>query len=125
MARKIIYILMSMIVLISINGCYRDVEEELYPNSNSTVCDTANATYGKVLTVIQNNWYSCHKASSSEGNVNLEGYTNLKGYADNGKLIGAITWTPGFSPMPKGGNKLNDCDIANIKSWINQGALNN
>jgi mono/diheme cytochrome c family protein len=125
MARKIIYVLMSMIVLISINGCYKDVEEVLYPATNATACDTANATYTKVLTIIQTNCYSCHSGTSPLGNVNLEGYANLKSYADNGKLIGAITWAPGFSQMPKGGNKLNDCDIANIQSWINQGALNN
>jgi uncharacterized membrane protein len=125
MARKIIYVLMSMMFLISINGCYKDVEEVLYPAANAAACDTTNATYTKVLTIIQNNCYSCHKASSSEGNVNLEGYANVKNYADNGKLIGVITRAPGFSPMPKGGNKLNDCDIANIKSWINQGSLNN
>ena len=108
------------------NGCYYDVEEELYPKSNAgSTCDTSNATYTKVLTILQNNCYSCHKASSSLGNVNIEGYANVKSYADNGKLLGVITWASGFSPMPKGGNKLNDCDIKNIQAWINNGSLNN
>ncbi|MEP7170001.1 MAG: hypothetical protein ABI855_11575, partial [Bacteroidota bacterium] len=74
MARKIIHFLMSMMILISINGCYKDVEEVLYPTANTTACDTTDATYTKVLTIIQNNGYSCHSGSSPLGNINLEGY---------------------------------------------------
>jgi len=31
----------------------------------------------------------------------------------------------GYYPMPKGGNKLSDCEINQVKNWINAGALNN
>lgn len=54
----------------------------------------------------------------------LEGHTNLQKVAVNGRLYAAISHT-GPSPMPKGGNKLSDCDIQLIKSWIDNGILNN
>jgi uncharacterized membrane protein len=125
MVRKIIYVV-GIVILVTISSCYNDVEEELYPTTgNPTQCDTSNATYTTVQSILQNNCYSCHSGSAPSGNVNLEGYANVKSYADNGKLIGVITWAPGFPPMPQGGNKLNECDIAKIQSWINQGTLNN
>ena len=126
MKSNIKYKITGIIFLLLANGCYYDVEEELYPVSNAVQCDTANATYSsKVQPVIQNNCYTCHSGSAPQGNVNLEGFANLKSFADNGMLIGVITHAPGFPPMPQGGNKLNACDIMNIQTWINQGALNN
>jgi len=49
----------------------------------------------------------------------------LRILALNGTLAGAIEHTPGFTPMPQFGDKLSDCNIAIIKAWINNGALNN
>lgn len=66
----------------------------------------------------------CHKPGSLSGNVNLVGYSNIMIQVNNGRLLGSISQQPGFSPMPKGG-KLSDCQITQIKSWINAGAKNN
>jgi mono/diheme cytochrome c family protein len=105
-------------------GCYYDNKEDLYPSV--TACDTADVTYsGKVLSVIQENCYACHGSASTLGNVNLDGYSNLKACAESGKLLGAIEHQNGFSPMPQGGNRLSDCDIAVIKNWISNGTVNN
>lgn len=127
--KKILYMMLLLGSVMMINGCYYDIGEELYPSSSGTSgtnCDTLNSTYsGKVLAIIQNNCYSCHTGSSPSGNVNLQGYSNLKTYADNGKLIGTITHASGFSPMPLGGSKLSSCDIKVIQTWINNGTLNN
>ena len=112
------------IALVSLmSGCYYDNKADLYPSN--TTCDPGAVTYaGKVLSIIQSNCYSCHGSGSAQGNVNLDGYTNLKAYADNGKLMGAIEHKTGYSPMPQGG-KLSDCDIAVIQKWISEGTLNN
>ena len=67
----------------------------------------------------------CHSASSAMGSVNLDGYAQVKTYADNGKLYGVITHASGFSPMPKNSPKMSDCDIAIIKRWIDDGKQNN
>lgn len=118
---KNLTILMSMMVLAS--GCYYDNAQDLYPAQ--AACDPGVTTYsGKVLSIIQTNCYSCHGGGSTLGNVNLDGYANLKAYADNGKLLGTIEHKSGFSPMPQGGT-LNSCDIAVIKKWISEGTLNN
>jgi len=117
----IISVVMSGIGLLT--GCYYDNQEDLYPK---TTCDVASVTYaGNVLSIIRSNCYSCHNATAQLGNVNLEGYANLKIYSDNGKLAGVIDHQSGFSPMPQGGTKLSDCDIAIIKKWIAGGAGNN
>ena len=107
-----------------LSGCYYDNREDLYPTN--VACDTSAVTYsGSVLSIIQNNCYGCHGSGNTLGNVNLDGYTNLKAYADNGKLAGVINHSPGFSPMPQGGNKLSSCNISTIEKWISDGSPDN
>jgi len=123
--KKLIIYFVVMFGLIFLGGCYYDVAEELYP-STETFCDTTNITYSaKVLPLIQNNCYSCHSGAAPSGNVSLDSYTNLKIYADNGKLMGVISHASGYSPMPQGGNKMSSCEISTIQTWINNGTLNN
>lgn len=108
-----------------ITGCYYDNEEELYPDQNQA-CGTVTVSYANdIAPLIQNNCLTCHSAAANMGSVTLEGYTNAKTYAGNGKLYGVVSHSPGYSPMPKGGTKLSDCSIAIIKRWIDDGAPNN
>ncbi|MBX7243144.1 MAG: hypothetical protein K1X92_15475 [Bacteroidia bacterium] len=119
---KIIIILGLLTGLVS--GCYYDNVEFLYPNQNS--CDTTNVTYnGKIAPLLQTNCNGCHSQSSASGNVVLEGYSNVKAQVTNGKLYGSISYAQGVSPMPKNGTKLSDCDISNVKRWIDAGAPEN
>ncbi len=112
-----------LFVITMLASCYYDVEEELYGTLD---CSTAGVTYsGEVLSIISANCYTCHDAASNFGNITLEGYDNLKKYADSGQLLGAIKREPGFSPMPRNAAPLLDCDIAKIEKWIADGALNN
>ena len=114
-------ILIGVATLLS--GCYYDNAQDLYPAPSA--CDPGTVTYsGKVMSIIQSNCYSCHGGGSNLGGVNLDGYANLKIYADNGKLAGTIEHKTGYSPMPQGG-KLSDCDINVIKKWISDGTQNN
>jgi hypothetical protein len=96
---------------------------ELYP------CDTNNVSYAKhVQPIIQTNCYRCHDANNAVlfGNVHyLDSYDSLKAHIAEGMIIGNIEHAPGFLAMPKGAKKLNDCDIAKIKAWVNQDTLNN
>ncbi|MBN8652934.1 MAG: cytochrome c [Cytophagales bacterium] len=77
-----------------------------------------------VKPIINNQCVGCHKPGSLGGNINLADYTSIKAQVTNGKLVGSITHATGFSPMPQG-TKLSECEINQIKSWINAGALNN
>lgn len=117
--------IVALLIAPLFSACYYDNEEELYP---AVACDTTVTTYAiKVAPLIQQKCMSCHSnsASSAAGIVSLEGHTNLKAVADNGKLMGAITHTPGYSSMPKNEPKLSDCDIAAIQRWVNNGSQNN
>ena len=106
-----------------IGGCYYDVEEEIYPTLE---CETANVTYSEVvLQLLEDNCLVCHSAAANFGNINLEGYDNVKKRVDDGLLIGAIRHEAGFSPMPQGAPQLVECNIEKIEAWIADGAPEN
>jgi mono/diheme cytochrome c family protein len=125
---KYLSILLLLLSLITINtiGCYYDNEEELYPEVSS--CDTAAVSYStKLLPIIEDQCIGCHSAAAYQaagGGYNLEGYTNVKASVDDNTFLPAINHSGNF-PMPKGGNKLDNCTIAQFEAWINAGAPNN
>lgn len=112
----------------SFYGCYFDSEEDLLPDSGSD-CDTLNVTYAaSVAVILDNNCLVCHDNTSATalgGNVKLENYADVKTVADNGKLLGTISHSPGFVTMPQGADKLDECTISTVRKWIEAGALNN
>jgi len=89
-------------------------------------CDTTNVTYSnQIKSLVSNNCQGCHSGNSPGGGINLVQYSDIKAIADNGTFIGTIDHLPGYSAMPKNGNKLTDCQINMVKIWISHGALNN
>lgn len=93
---------------------------------NAATCDTFNVTYNlSVKPIIQNNCQGCHSGSAPSGGINLSTHAGLQAVALNGKLYGAVNHASGYSPMPKNGNKLQQCDIRKIKLWVDAGAPNN
>jgi hypothetical protein len=120
--KKIVFALIFVAIL---SGCYYDRESELY--GAAAPCDSTAVTYSGAISSIlnQNGCIGCHSGSTPSGNINLQGYTNVKTVALNGKLVGAISHDPAYSPMPKGGGKLSTCDINKVKAWVSAGAQNN
>jgi hypothetical protein len=115
------------VLVLLIGSCYYDKEELLYPVDLNS-CDTSNVTYAVSISPIVSQYCTmCHGTSyaTSGGGVKLDDYANLKTYAENGKLLGTIKHDTGFSPMPKGGGMINDCNILIIEKWINNGSPNN
>jgi len=113
--------LFFLMLAIAITGCYYDNEEELY---NCSVNDTRfSTTIGSILTSY--GCKGCHGGAVPSGGINFETHAGVKAMADNGKLYGAITHSPGFEPMPQGGTKMSGCDISKVKAWIDAGAPNN
>jgi hypothetical protein len=108
-------------------SCYYDSKEFLFPQVNNQ-CDTTNVTYANtVVPLLQSYCLSCHAnsvAASFGGNIKLENYSDVKVQADNHKLLGSVAHENGYSPMPMGTSKLDNCKIASIRIWINAGALN-
>ena len=89
-------------------------------------CDTTVFTYsGAVKPIIDNKCVGCHNPANLGGNIDLSMYNPVKTVAVNGKLYGSVAQQTGYSPMPKNGAKLSDCEIRQIQKWINAGSLNN
>ena len=106
-----------------VSACTYDNELDLY---GTITCSTDNMSYSEdILPIITTNCYQCHDAASNFGNVTIEGYESFIEYVNAGTIIGVITHSPGFPPMPSNMPKLLDCEIAKVQSWIEQGALNN
>lgn len=116
--------LFSIIVFIAllVTACYYDNEEELYPDYGR-VCDTLSVTYEpQISTLINNYCISCHGASVAATLGGSIGLYNYKQVSDQAAAVyGAITHSGGYSPMPKGGSKLDDCTIAKLDKWIREG----
>ena len=112
-----------ILLMIAAGSCYYDNEQLLYGEQD---CTDTNATYsGRVSQILATNCLQCHSASAANGGVVLQGYANAKAMAENGRLMGAITHSSGFFPMPKNAPKLRECDIEAIRLWIQNGTQNN
>jgi mono/diheme cytochrome c family protein len=96
------------------------------PMPGTKGCDTTSITYSKtIVPIFQYNCYGCHSTIQPQGNLDLTQYANVKMKVDDGKLLGSITHSIGFVPMPSKDIMLNNCYITQIRKWIESGAPNN
>lgn len=115
-----------LLVCALLNSCYYDKEEEIYPTVKSGCDTTAVMSFEKNISpILKQNCTGCHGGQNPAGGYDFTDHHDAKLVADNGKLIGAISHEPSYSPMPKNGTKLTDCSIAQIKKWVDAGAPNN
>lgn len=99
--------------------------EDLFCSENSP-CDTSMVSYsGDIIPIVNTYCKGCHSGSAPSGNIDLSNYQGVKTQAISGKLVGVVTWSPGFVKMPQGGSQLPQCDQDKIMYWVSQGALNN
>ena len=109
------------IIQLTITSCQYKNEEEFF-------CDTSNVTYsGTIIPILSNNCYRCHGTSSNTGSggIVLQDYNVLKTFAANGKFYGNAAHLPGYIPMPYDGGMLTDCQLRQIKNWVDKGYPNN
>ena len=122
---KMLLWISGIIAVLMLGSCYYDNMEELYPDSG-TGCDTTQITFsGTVMPIMQSHCTGCHSGSAPAGNIPIENYDDVVQMVHNGSLMGSIRFEQGYSPMPKGGNKLSDCNITKLEMWIADGMLNN
>jgi hypothetical protein len=122
-----IFILFIILPAAMVSSCYYDSEEYLYPQTGNQ-CDTTNVTYANaVVPIIKDYCLACHGNSTYTmgGNIKLEDYADIKLRVDDHRLTGSIEHQNGYSPMPMGSRKLDDCKITVIRIWVNAGAPNN
>jgi len=116
---------LSILMGITLAGCYYDKADVINPNAAYITCDTTNVTYSGTIAPIlsNNNCLGCHGSSAI---TQLDTYSAVKSAATSGKLLPAVNWsnTGNYIPMPSGGSKISDCNINKIAAWINQGEKN-
>jgi len=121
---RFVAIIALLAVIMGLSACYYDKEEELYPPI--TQCDTSNVGYqATIVPLMKANCNACHNSSAPSAGIATDNYQGVKTIALNGKLYGSIAHLSGYSAMPKGGNKLSECDIKRVKIWIDMGAPEN
>ena len=117
---KLIFGILFFSALLS--SCTYNKEELLYNNA----CDTSNVKYSvQIVHTLNANCTGCHAGATASGGILLDNYTNVRALALSGRLLGAITHSPGYRAMPDLAPKLPDCRIAEIRTWIRNGMLNN
>ncbi|MBN1337823.1 MAG: hypothetical protein JXA03_00790 [Bacteroidales bacterium] len=95
------------------------------PPIDTLACDSTNVSYpGTVVPILNAYCISCHSGSQPSGGLDFNDYSDLAFVAKNGSLIGSMKHLSGFSPMPKDGNKLSECEIALVEKWINDTVFN-
>lgn len=107
-------------------SCYYDKADILY-NHGVATCDTISTiSYSThVRPILEQKCYSCHSGSGPSGNIAMGTYLTDKALGTNGQLYGTISHASGYSPMPEGEAKMDDCSIAKIKKWVDAGSPNN
>ena len=89
-------------------------------------CDTNNFTYASAIKpIIDQTCKGCHNSALANGGVRLDSYEFIAAVANDGRLLGTISHSGGYTPMPFNGNKLDDCKITQVRKWIEAGSQNN
>ena len=117
-------IIASLIMLILISRCKKQTPDNIQCDTTGWIADSIRYS-NTVAPILSQHCTSCHNNSTQQGNVNLSGYSNVKKYADNKKLLGTMAHLHGYKEMPQNGTKLDQDKICKVKFWIDNGALNN
>jgi hypothetical protein len=126
--KPIFFILALFVTVAFFESCYYDKADVLYPDGKLP-CDTSVvAKFSTDVLPVMNvscNTSGCHNTTAASAGVILDTYAGVKAQVANGRLMGSINQTGGFSAMPKGAAKLNSCTITKLQQWINSGTPNN
>ncbi|MEN9369521.1 MAG: hypothetical protein RI952_386 [Bacteroidota bacterium] len=113
-----------------LSACYYDNFSELNPLIDNG-CDTASTNTISFATQIKpileqqcsTGSTSCHSANSGRDMTTVTAIVN--NYGSN-TFLGSVTWDGSASTMPKNSpTQIDNCSIAFIRLWINQGMNNN
>lgn len=100
-------------------------------------CDSNQFKFSaNILPLLRTNCTGCHSGNNPPSGVDLTTYTNVKALTTNGLnslLYGVVAHLQGYNAMPKcpdpanpnTSRKLPDCEIAQIRKWIQAGVPNN
>ena len=90
----------------------------------STDCDSVNVTFsGSIKPMLTNYCVGCHGINGPSAGISLVNYNDVVNNINT--VWNSVNWVSGTSPMPKGGQKLNQCQIAKLRKWMLDGTPNN
>ena len=112
-------------LVLGLSSCYYDKESELYPPPPCSTTDVKYSTVVKPIVDANCNSAGCHSGTNPGDGYDFTTYSGLQKAALDGTLLGSLEQRSGYSAMPKNGSKLPDCQINQIRIWVNDGAPNN
>jgi len=123
---------LSLLILAAsfLSACYYDNFKELNPLLDNG-CDTASTTSISYATQIKpileqqcsSGSVSCHSANSGRDMTTVTAIINNYGATT---FLGSVIWDGSASTMPKNSpTKIDNCSIAFIRLWVEQGMQNN
>jgi uncharacterized membrane protein len=90
-----------------------------------STCDSNTYTYsGAVSKIMAQRCVGCHSGSNASGGIDLSSHAAVKAQATRGALLGSIQGKSPWKFMPQGGTSLSDCEIAQIRKWMEAGTPN-
>ncbi len=117
--QSLIAILFILVVMTP--ACSSDSEDEVTPD-----CDLENVTYSETIApIMAASCNGCHSAASPSAGIITANYEGLQVIAQSGQLVGSVNHDSGFSPMPKGQPRLDECLRKQIAAWVTDGAPEN
>jgi hypothetical protein len=88
-----------------------------------TDCDSAQFKYSTTIKpLIDKYCIGCHAYPNASGSIELSSHAGVVAATAGGKLLNSLKATTNW--MPKGGNRLSDCQIKQFEKWINAGTPN-
>lgn len=125
--KKLLFI--ALLAFPFLNGCYYDNFSEIHPNSICNLPDSVS--YARdIMPILSASCgtgnASCHNSRPTGGGKNLTDFQSVVTDSQDStsyfidRIKHSASLPSGINPMPKGGEKLSDCDISKIERWISQ-----
>jgi len=114
--KNLLFVCIALFAVGFVSSCGDD-EDPMMP----ATCDTEDVTYtnfAKNLFDSNCSNAACHGAGTMS-TFPLSTYEEAVAAVGFGRMIGAVNRSSGFSAMPRGADKLDDCTIDKLEAWIN------
>ena len=109
------------------NVIYKWIDQGMLNNTcevSAADCVFEKMTFeNDIKPIIEENCTGCHGGPKPKNGYDFTNPQKFKEIALTGDVYMAITHSEGVTAMPFKGDKLSDCDIKKIKSWIDNGAV--
>ncbi|MBK8981159.1 MAG: c-type cytochrome [Ignavibacteria bacterium] len=106
---------------------YKWIDQGMQNNSceiSASDCMSENMSFeSDIRPIIDENCVGCHSGAKPKMGYDFSNSEKFREVALTGDVYLAITHSEGVTAMPFEGDKLSDCDIKKIKSWIDDGAV--